>query len=124
MTVSLERVFIKYILKNKKFFEIVNSTFFKNPDIEFVYSIIRKWMIKHPETEVPSPKQLFEMIHLEDKDAKITAEIFKAIFSADLSEYDEDNFIKPKFNTWILINRIQEGTLNIIDETRAVAQIS
>lgn len=124
MTVSLERVFIKYILKNKKHFQTVLPSYFKNPDIEFVYSIIRKWMIKHPDVEVPTPKQLFEMVHLEDNDRKISTDIFKAIFSADLSEYDETNFIKPKFNTWILINRIREGTLNIVDETRAVGDVS
>jgi archaellum biogenesis ATPase FlaH len=124
MTVSLERVFIKYILKNKKHFQTVLPSYFKNPDIEFVYSIIRKWMIKHPDVEVPTPKQLFEMVHLEDNDRKISTDIFKAIFSADLSEYDETNFIKPKFNTWILINRIREGTLNIVDETRSVGDVS
>lgn len=124
MTISLERVFIKYVLRNKKHFQTVQASFFKNPDIEFVYSIIRKWMIKHTDIEVPSPKQLFEMVHLEDKESKITPEIFKAIFSANLDDYDEEKFIKPKFNTWILINRIREGTLNIVDETRSVADIS
>ncbi len=124
MTVSLERIFIKYIIKNKRHFQTILPSFFKNPDIQFVYSIIRKWMLAHPDVEVPSGKQIFESVQLDDKDNKITPEIFRAIFSSNLDEYDEATFIKPKFNTWILINRIREGTLNIVDETRSVSDIT
>jgi replicative DNA helicase len=41
-----------------------------------------------------------------------------------LKEYDEKNFIEPKFNGWLLSNRLKNGTVDIIDETRGLDNIS
>jgi len=47
-----------------------------------------------------------------------------AMLKVDLTDYNEDKFIKPKFNTWILINRIQSGTTDIIDDSRALNDVN
>jgi replicative DNA helicase len=124
MTISLEKIFFAYIIQNKRYFEIVESYFFKNKEIELVYNIIRKYMIKNSDADVPSPKQILEMVSLEDKDGIITRDILKAMLTVNLAEYDEENFIVPKFNAWILANRLKSGTVNIIDETRNLDQIT
>jgi replicative DNA helicase len=64
------------------------------------------------------------MVNLEDKEGIITKEILKSILQVDLKEYDEKNFIEPKFNAWILSNRLKTGTVDIIDETRNLDSIS
>lgn len=120
MTVSLEKIFFSYILKNKRHFDIVEPHFFKNLEIQFVFNIIRKYIIEKKEAEVPSPKQILEMVQLEDRDGLITKDILKAMLTVSLGEYDEDNFIVPKFNAWILANRLKNGTVEIIDETRSL----
>lgn len=117
MTISLEKIFFAYILNNKKFFEIVEPFYFKNNEIQFVYNIIRKYMLKSS-VEVPTPKQILEMVSLEDREGIITKEILKAILTTTLKDYDEENFIVPKMHAWILSNRIKSGTIDIIDETR------
>lgn len=118
MTVSLEKIFFSFILKNKRYFDIVEPYYFKNMEIQFVFNVIRKYILGNKEAEVPHPKQILEMIQLEDRDGLITKEILKAMLTVNLDEYDETNFIVPKFNAWILANRLKSGTVDIIDETR------
>lgn len=124
MTISLEKVFFGYILKNKKYFSIVESHFFKNSEIKFVYSIIRNYILNNSDAVVPHPKQILEMVSLEDKDGIITKDILKSLLTINLSNYDENNFLIPKFNAWILSNRLKSGTVDIIDETRNLDNIS
>jgi hypothetical protein len=81
-------------------------------------------MIKNTEAKIPSPRQILDMIILEDKDGLVTKEILKSILTVNLDDYDEKNFIEPKFNAWILINRVKSGTVDIIDETRNIDTIS
>jgi replicative DNA helicase len=123
MTPQLEKVFFNFILKNKKYFDIVKPYFFRNSEIQFVYGVIREYMIKS-DTQVPTPRQILDMVSLEDKEGIITKEILKSILQVDLKEYDEKNFIEPKFNAWILGNRLKTGTVDIIDETRNLDSIS
>lgn len=123
MTISLEKIFFAYILKNQRFFDIVEPFFYKNNEIKFVYEIIQKYLNKNKEADIPHPKQILEMVQLEDKEGLITRDILKSMLTVDLREYDEINFIIPKFNAWILINKLKTGTLDIIDETRNLDSI-
>lgn len=118
MTISLEKIFFAYILKNKRYFEVVDPFFFKNMEIQFVYNIIKNYINKGSDAEVPHPKQILEMVSLEDRDSLITKEILKSMLTVNLIDYDEVNFIVPRFNAWILSNRLKSGTVDIIDETR------
>jgi len=124
MTISLEKIFFAYILRNKRYFDIVDNFFFKNSEIQFVYNILNSYVKKNPEAEIPSPKQILEMVQLEDRDGLITKEILKSLLTVNLSEYDEVNFVVPKLNAWILSNRLKSGTVDIIDETRNLDTIS
>lgn len=122
MTVSLEKIFFAFILSNKRYFPIVDDVFFRNKEIETVYKILRKYILDNPEAEVPSPKQILEMVSLEDKDGIITKEILKQMLTTNLKDYDEQNFIIPKLNAWILTNKLKTGAVDIIDETRSLDQ--
>jgi hypothetical protein len=123
MTISLEKIFFAYILNNKKYFEIVEPSYLRNNEIQFVYGVIRKYMLKNSDADIPTPKQILEMVSLEDREGIITKEILKAILTTNLKDYDEDNFIIPKLNAWILSNKIKSGTIDIIDETRNIDNV-
>ena len=84
MTPQLEKVFFNYILKNKKYFDIVKPYFFRNSEIQFVYGIIRLYMTKGTDVQVPTARQIWDMTSLEDKDGVITKEILKSILQVDL----------------------------------------
>jgi replicative DNA helicase len=124
MSPQLEKVFFNYILNNKKFFDVVKTFFFRNTEIQFVYGVIRNYMLNSTSSQVPSPRQILDMVSLEDKEGVITKEILKSILQVNLKEYDEKNFIEPKFNAWVLSNRLKAGTIDIIDETRNLDAIS
>ena len=124
MTSSLEKVFFNYILKNKKYFEIVRPYFFRNTEVQFVFGIIREYITKNSEAQIPTPRQILDMVSLEDKEGIITKEILKSLLTDNLKDYDEKNFVEPKFNAWVLTNRIKTGTVDIIDETRNFDNIS
>jgi len=124
MTIGIEKIFFGYILQNKKFFHIIEPFYFKNNEIQFVYDILRKYMLSDGNIELPSPKQILEMVHLEDRDGLITKEILKSMLTVDLNEYDEVNFIIPRFNSWILSNKIRAGAVDIVEETRNLDAIS
>ena len=124
MTPQLEKVFFNYILSNKKYFDVVKTFFFRNSEIQYVYGVIRTYMLTNSDTGTPTPRQILDMVALEDKEGVITKEILKSILQVDLKEYDEKNFIEPKFNAWILANRLKTGTIDIIDETRNLDSIS
>ena len=118
MTIGIEKIFFGYILQNKKYFHIIEPYFFKNNEIQFVYNVIRNYMLTDGDIEIPSPKQILEMVSLEDKEGLITRDILKSMLTVNLDEYDEVNFIIPRFNAWILSNRLKAGTVDIVEETR------
>lgn len=124
MTPQMEKVFFNYILHNKKFFDVVKPFFFRNSEIQFVYNIVRTYMITATDPIMPSNRQILDMITIEDKEGMITKEILRSILQVDLKEYDEKNFIEPMFNAWILSNRLKTGTVDIIEETRGLDSIS
>ena len=120
MTVNLEKIFFAYIFANKKYFAVVDPHFFKNTEIEFVYRVIHDYVKKYPDAEMPTPKQIMEMVMLVDNDGLITKEILKAILTTSLDDYDEINFILPHFNTWVFKKRVNTGIVDIIEEKRAL----
>jgi replicative DNA helicase len=125
MTPQIEKVFFSYILSNrKKYYEIVKPFFFKNSTIQFVYEVMRNYMLTSTETKPPSNRQILDMVSLEDKEGIITKPMLKSILDVNLSEYNEVNFILPKFNGWVLSNRIKTGTVDVIEETRNLDNIS
>jgi replicative DNA helicase len=124
MTPQLEKVFFNYILNNHKYYEVVKPYFFRNSEIQLVYGIIKNYIDKTPDAKTPSNRQILDMVTLEDKEGIITKDILKSILKVDLSEYDEQSFILPNFNAWILSNRLKTMTVDIISETRNLDNIT
>lgn len=120
MTISLEKVFFKYILMNKNYFFKVYPEFFKNPEISLVYEIVHKYIMENTDADVPSPAQIYEMVSLVDKDKKISKQSFKLLIKTDLTKFDEDKFIKPKLHAWILGENIKVLSDVLIDKTRQI----
>lgn len=118
MTANLEKIFFKYILENKHLFNLIPSFYFRNEHIRLVYKVIRDYILSDENIQIPSNKQILEMVNIVDKNSVITKEILKAILSTTLEDYNEDSFIRPKFKEWTLRNKIEEATSEIVDITR------
>jgi hypothetical protein len=113
MTINLEKVFFGHILGNRKFIRIVEAHFFKNKEIQFVYKVLKDYLTEKTSAQVPTAKQIWEMVSLVDQNGLITKEILKSILSVDMKEYDYENFILPKFNAWVLSNKLKSGTVDM-----------
>lgn len=126
MTVNLEKIFFIYILNNKKFIMDVEPYYFKNPELSLVYKIVRDHYIKEKLSEQANitNRQIVEMVRLEDKDKTITGEILKSILTTTLDGLDENTFIRPKFDIWRLINRAQNVSVNIMDKSRELDNVT
>ena len=74
-TPQLEKVYFNYILGNKKYFDIVRPYFFRNSDIQFVYGVIRKYMLKG-DAKLPTPRQILDMVSIEDKEGKTYSNLY------------------------------------------------
>ena len=118
MTVSLEKLFFKYILYNKRWVGEVKPSFFMNPEIRLVYSCVYDYMMKNSEADIPKPAQVFEMVEMVDKDKKLSKNAFKLLYSTNLDEYDETHFIKPKLKAWLLKEYIKVSGEEIIEMSR------
>jgi len=81
-------------------------------------------MIKSSEIEIPTNRQILEMVGIEDRDSIISKEILKSILQIDLAEYSKKDFILPRFNSWILVNRLKTGAVDVVDETRNLESVS
>ena len=112
-TPQLEKVYFNYILNNKKYFDIVKSYFFRNSEIQFVYGVIREYMLKG-DAKVPTPRQILDMVNIEDKEGLITKEILKSILQVDLKEYDEKNFIVAYNSCYFVGFRKRDKTITCI----------
>lgn len=123
MTVTLEKVFLDYILDNRKYYDIVQPFFFKNNEIQFVYRVLRDYMILNTDANRPSPRQILEMVGMEDRDGNITKPILHSILDITRSSYDEETFVIPYFNAWVLRNRLRAGSVDILDETRGLDDV-
>lgn len=124
MTIQLEKIFFNYILTSKKYYDIVKPYFFRNNEIKFIYTVLQSYILKNRDCKIPTPTQLYNMVALEDKEGIITKEILKSILKSQLKEYDEEHFIIPKLNAWILVNRLKDGSVDIIDEVRNLDNIN
>jgi replicative DNA helicase len=123
MTISLEKIYFFYILQNKKYFPIVEPHYFKNAQIQLVYKIIREYCLKDIDTPVPSAKQIWEMVSLQDKEELVTKESLKNMLSVDLSNYDEKHFLIPRLNVFIMVNRAKSAIGDIVDEARSLDEV-
>jgi replicative DNA helicase len=81
-------------------------------------------MISASESKIPTNRQILDMVNIEDKEGLISKEILKSILQVDLNEYSEKDFILPKFNSWVLTNRLKTGAVDVVDETRNLENIS
>jgi hypothetical protein len=119
MNANMEKNFFTYILENPNQFSKVEPYFFKNENIQFVYTVVREEYLSTKEK--PSLQQIVDMVKLHDPDNKTPNEALKIILKNDISEKRE--WVENKFKAWKLSNYIKESTSKTIDEIRNLKDI-
>lgn len=119
MTSNLEKIFMNWILKNPEHFKNVPGHFFENEEIKLVYNCIRNEYLSSVDKIVPKQKEIYNLVALYDKDGKISNDLLKAILKIDFNEY-RDEFIIPRFKSWVLSNSIINGLVDSIDNVKGL----
>ena len=96
---NLEKLFFAKILEEPNQFYKVESKYFENETIRFIYDIIREYYINSKDKIVPTPKQVWSMVSLQDDNKIITKEAFKLLFTETTEEINDD-WLDKNFKAW------------------------
>jgi archaellum biogenesis ATPase FlaH len=117
---GLEKIFFLHILENPQQFEKVDSHFFKNEDIQFIYNIIREDFLVSKNKISPTPQQILAMIKLHD--TKISNEFIKTLLKGDNSSYEKE-WMESRFKAWKISNSCKDNVMKSIEYIRGLNEI-
>jgi archaellum biogenesis ATPase FlaH len=123
MNTNMEKHYFIYILDNPDQFSKVEPFFFKNSDIQFIYTVIREEYLKNTSHIVPSSQQIYAMIKLSDHDHKINDKVIKILLESDNSDISE-YWLLPRFKGWKIQNQLKGDMLKGIDMVRGIEEIN
>lgn len=114
MTSQLEKLFMHWVFKNPSFFRFVKPHFFGNEEIRFIFECVLDEYNRGKDKTVPSTKEIITLVQSKDHTTKISMELLKMILKIDWNEY-RDDFIIPRFRSWVLSNSTINGLLDSIE---------
>jgi hypothetical protein len=123
MNVGMEKVFFHHILDNAEQFFKVEPYFFKNEDIQYIYSIVRNEYIVSKKKVVATPQQILAMVKLNDIEKKIADNLVKMLLKGDNTAYEEE-WISEKFKAWKISNLTKNNVLKSIELIRGLEEIN
>ena len=120
---NMEKHFFIHILDNPDQFSKVEPFFFKNSDIQFIFTIIREEYLKSESHIVPSTQQIYAMVKLSDQDNKISNNVIKLLLQSDNSDINSE-WLVPRFKSWKIQNQLKGDMLKGIDMVRGIEEIN
>ena len=123
MNTNMEKHYFIYILDNPEQISKVEPFFFKNSDIQFIYSVIREEYLKSESHIIPSSQQIYSMVKLSDQDNKINDKVIKMLLQSDNSDISQE-WLVPRFKGWKIQNQLKGDMLKGIDMVRGIEEIN
>ena len=123
MNTNMEKHYFVYILDNPEQFSKVEPFFFKNSDIQFIYTVIREEYLRSESHVVPSIQQIYSMIKLSDQDNKINDKVIKLLLQSDNTDISQE-WLLPRFKGWKIQNQLKGDMLKGIDMVRGIEEIN
>ena len=123
MNTNMEKHYFIYILDNPDQFSKVEPFFFKNSDIQFIYTVIREEYQRSESHIVPSITQIYSMVKLSDQDGKINDKVIKLLLQSDNSDISQE-WLLPRFKGWKIQNQLKGDMLKGIDMVRGIEEIN
>jgi replicative DNA helicase len=123
MNVGMEKVFFHHILDNAEQFLKVEPYFFKNEDIQYIYSIVRNEYIVSKKKVVATPQQILAMVKINDTEKNIADNLVKMLLKGDNTAY-ENEWISEKFKAWKISNLTKNNVLKSIELIRGLEEIN
>jgi len=123
MNTNMEKHYFIYIIDNPDQFSKVEPFFFKNSDIQFIYTVIREEYLKSESHIVPSIQQIYSMVKLSDQDNKINDKVVKLLLQSDNSDISQE-WLVPRFKSWKIQNQIKGDMIKGIDMVRGLDEVT
>jgi len=123
MNTDMEKRYFVYILDNPDQISKVEPFFFKNSDIQFIYSVIREDYIRSESHIIPSPQQIYSMIKLSDSENKINDKVIKLLLTSNNNDISNE-WLLPRFKGWKIQNQLKGDMLKGIDMVRGIEEIN
>lgn len=119
MNVNMEKNFFTFIMENPIQFSRVENYFFKNENIQFIFTIVKgEYTLTK---KVPSPQQIVDMIKLNDPENKIPNDVIKIILKNNID--DKREWVEKRFKAWKMSNLVRDNTSKTIEELRSLDDI-
>ena len=119
---NMEKHYFVYILDNPDQFSKVEPFFFRNSDIQFIYTIIREEYLRSESHIVPSIKQIYSMVKLADTNNKINDKVIKILLQSDNSDFSSE-WLLPRFKSWKIQNQLKGDMMKGIDMIRGIDEV-
>ena len=123
LNTGMEKVFFFFFLENPNQISNVEPYFFRNENIQFIYSILRDDYLKSKNKIVPTSQQIFAMTKLHDPEGKISDKLLKIILKGDNKKY-EDEWLEPSFKAWKISNLVKNNVMKSIDFVRWIDDVN
>jgi len=123
MNTNMEKHYFIWVMDNPEQFNKVESYFFKNQDIQFIYTVIREEYLKSESRIVPSPQQIYAMVKLADEDNKINTKVIQLLLKSDNTDIS-DEWLTPRFKAWKIQNQLKGDVLKSIDMVRGIEDVN
>lgn len=120
MTSNREKIYFHYLLTNPMFIKNVMPHYFKNKEIRFVYELVKKEFERSEKKIVASIPEMYDMIKSADTENKYSDDLIKSILKMDITKYRMDEYIKPRFTSWVLKNKTSDGIIDAVDKMRNI----
>lgn len=121
MNTNMEKHYFTHIMDNPEQFSKVEPFFFKNSDIQFIYTVIRDEYLRSESHIVPSVQQIYSMVKLADQDNKINDKVIKLLLQSDNADISQEWLI-PRFKSWKINNELNRNLLKGIDMLRNIKE--
>lgn len=122
MNAQMEKFFFTWVLDHPTQFYKVEPSFFKNEDIQFIYTVVRDEYIVSKEKRTPSPQQIVAMIKLRDPEENISNNVIKAILKNDNTVHDQ-GWLEKKFKAWRHSNLLKNNVYESIELIRNLKDV-
>lgn len=117
----LEKYFFAYIMENPKFFDRVDPIAFTNPNISFIYRIIREHFISLEKPIIPNDHKVLELVRMFDTNKQISKEFLKGLLNVNLANMiqgNDDDYLQKAVQSWCTTSSMKQKMYEAADFIR------
>ena len=117
----MEKYFFAYIMENPTYFSRVEPIAFDNPNISFIYKVIREHYTSLKNPTIPNNYKILELVRMYDPNKKIEKEFLKGLLNVDIGNITQDandDYLQKAVQSWCTTSAIKHKMYEAADFIR------